>query len=92
MARPTAGCPTCGWVALVSEMNRFIPAASVADGHVIMMRATKGGCEMLYSGPLAGVTETIFAQAELSLVNPDTLRWIKDKADAAIRLNPRLAF
>jgi len=74
------------------EINRFIPAVSVADGHVIMLRATKDGPEMLYSGPLAGVKETIFAQAEVSLVNPDTLRWIKDKADEAIRRNPRLAF
>lgn len=76
----------------MAEMNRFIPVVSVADGHVIMMRATKDGCEMLYSGPLAGVTATIFAQSEVSLVNPDTLRWIKDKADEAIRLNPRLAY
>lgn len=76
----------------MAEMNRFIPAVSVADGHVIMMRATKDGCEMLYSGPLPGVTATIFAQAEVSLVNPDTLRWIKEQADEAIRRNPRLAF
>lgn len=73
------------------EMNRFIPAVSVADRHVIMMRSTKDGPEMVYSGPLAGVTEAVFAQAEVSLVNPDTLRWIKDKADEAIRANPRLA-
>lgn len=76
----------------MGSMNRFIPAVSVADHHVIMMRSTKDGPEMVYSGPLIGVTETVFAQAEVSLVNPDTLRWIKDKADEAIRANPRLAF
>lgn len=70
-------------------MNRFVAASSVADHHVIML---DGESNVLYSGPLRGVSEIDFNRAVVSLVNPMTLDWVKTQADAAIKRNPALAW
>lgn len=63
-------------------MNNFIACSSVLQGHAILLRPDG---DLVYSGPLSGITETQFNLASRTLVSPDTLRWIKDRADEAIR-------
>lgn len=63
-------------------MNHFVACASVIERHAVLMNEK---AEMVYAGPLSGITEAAFHQAVTSLVHPRTLEWIKDKADEAIR-------
>ena len=65
-------------------MNHFVACASVLDRHAILI---SGDGSMIYAGPLAGITEVVFNQAVTSLVNPDTLSWIKHRADEAVASN-----
>ncbi len=64
------------------DLNHFIPCASVLDMHAILLSPTG---EMVYAGPLSGITEPVFNQAKTTLLNPQTLQWVKEKADAAVR-------
>lgn len=63
-------------------MNHFIGCASVVERHVVML---DDGHQMIYSGPLSGVSEIDFNRARVSLVSPITLQWIKERADEVIR-------
>lgn len=67
-------------------LNRFIPCASVAEGHAVLMADD----QMIYAGPLSGISEIDFNRAKTTLVHPRTQAWIKERADAAIKANPRL--
>jgi len=64
------------------RMNRFLPCASVLEGHAILL---DDHGNMIYAGRLGGISEVDFNRASTTLVSPQTQAWIKDKADAAVR-------
>lgn len=72
---------------MTDRLNRFLPCASVLEGHAVLLNDTG---DLIYAGPLSGISETDFNRAKTTLVHPKTQAWIKDRADAAIQANPRL--
>ena len=69
------------------DLNRFLPCDSVAPHHGVLLAPdfTKpdqyAGVQVVYSGPLKGLTEELLAKARITLVHPGTLASVKAKLE-----------